>query len=288
MTTTTSPARPTEDRKPIRWGGFGVHAVLLGYTFIALAPIVLIIANSMKSRRAIFDSPFSLPTSETFDLDGYRSVLDGASFDLYFRNSLIVTIASLFLVVLFSTMASHALVEYDFRGNTFLGIYLAIGIMIPIRLGTVSLLQLMVDLSLVNTLWALILVYTAMGIPLGVFLMSQFMRQVPRDLKAAARVDGASEYRVFGLVVPLVRPGMAAVAVFTMLPIWNDLWFPLILAPGEETKTVTLGAQQFLGQFASDWNAVLAALTLAMVPIVVLYVIFSRQFLGGLTDGAIK
>ncbi len=293
MTTTTTPpatppVRSSGDRKPIRWGGFGIHAVLLAYTFIALAPIVLIIANSMKSRRAIFDSPFSLPTSETFDLDGYRSVLDGASFDLYFRNSLIVTVTSLFLVVLFSTMASHALVEYDFRGNTFLGIYMAIGIMIPIRLGTVSLLQLMVNLGLVNTLWALILVYTAMGIPLGVFLMSQFLRQIPRDLKAAARVDGASEYRVFGLIVPLVRPGMAAVAVFTMLPIWNDLWFPLILAPGEDTKTVTLGAQQFLGQFASDWNAVLAALTLAMVPIVVLYVIFSRQFLGGLTDGAIK
>ncbi|MCP3989236.1 MAG: carbohydrate ABC transporter permease [Actinomycetia bacterium] len=284
----TPRTQPTTAKKRIRWGGFGIHAILLAYTFIALAPMVLIIANSMKSRRAIFDSPFSLPNSETFDLDGYRSVLDGASFDVYFRNSLIVTVASLFLVVLFSTMASHALIEYDFRGNTFLGLYMAIGIMIPIRLGTVSLLKLMVNLNLVNTLWALILVYTAMGIPLGVFLMSQFMRQVPKDLKAAARVDGANEYRVFGLVIPLVRPGMAAVAVFTMLPIWNDLWFPLILAPGNDTKTVTLGAQQFLGQFASDWNAVLAALTLAMIPIVVLYIVFSRQFLGGLTEGAIK
>lgn len=278
----------TQRETRIRWGGLGVHAVLLGYTLLALGPIVLIVANSMKSRRAIFDSPFSLPDSDTFDLEGYETVLDSASFDVYFRNSLIVTVASLFLVVLFSTMAAYALVEYDFRGNTLLGLYMAIGIMIPIRLGTVSLLDLMVDLRLVNTLWALILVYTAMGIPLGVFLMSQFMRQVPRDLKAAARVDGASEYRVFGLVVPLVRPGMAAVAVFTMMPVWNDLWFPLILAPSEGTKTVTLGAQAFLGQFASDWNAVLAALTLAMIPIVVLYVLFSRQFLGGLTEGAIK
>jgi raffinose/stachyose/melibiose transport system permease protein len=289
--TKTQPDRPTKPAPPkkgVRWGGLGIHAVLFTYTLIALAPIVLILANSFKSRRAIFDSPFSFPNSETFSLDGYRSVLDGASFDTYFRNSIIVTLASLLLVVLFSTMASHALVEYNFKGNTLLGIYMAIGIMIPIRLGTVSLLKLMVKLELVNTLWALILVYTAMGIPLGVFLMSQFMRQVPKDLKAAARVDGANEYRVFGLVVPLVRPGMAAVAVFTMLPIWNDLWFPLILAPGESTKTVTLGAQQLLGQFASDWNAVLAALTLAMIPIVFLYILFSRQFLGGLTDGAIK
>ena len=118
--------------------------------------------------------------------------------------------------------------------------------------------------------------------------MSQFLRQVPRDLKSAARVDGASEYRVFGLVLPLVRPGMAAVAVFTMLPVWNDLWFPLILAPSEKTRTVTLGASAFLGQFARNWNALLAALTLAIVPILLLYVVFSRQFLRGLTEGAIK
>lgn len=296
MTTTTLPETQPQDRnrdrrakrRQPRWGAWGVHAVLLLYTCIALGPIILIIANSMKSRRAIFDSPFSLPTPDTFDLAGYETVLDEASFDRYFLNSLIVTIASIALVLFLSAMAAHALVEYQFPGNTLMGIYMAIGIMIPIRLGTVSLLDLMVDLSLVNTLWALILVYTAMGIPLGVFLLSQFLRQVPSDLKAAARMDGANEYRVFGLVVPLIRPGLAAVAVFTMLPVWNDLWFPLILAPDDSKRTVTLGAQQFLGQFASDWNAVLAALTLAMVPILLLYIIFSRQFLGGLTEGAIK
>src|SRR5438552_75799 len=140
-----------------------------------------------------------------------------------------------------------------------------IGIMIPIRLGTVSILTLTKKLGLLSgdanlgalfgarwaPLVALILVYTAMGLPLGIFLMSQFMRQVPSDLKNAARVDGAGEYRVFSLTLPLVRPGLAAVAVFTMLPVWNDLWFPLLLAPKEGSRTVTLGAQQFLGQYAS-------------------------------------
>ena len=288
VSSTRSAPNPGRPKKSIRWGSLGIHLILLSYTMLALGPIILIVSNSLKNRRAIFSSPFSLPNSETFSLDGYRSVLEGANFDLYFRNSLIVTLVSLFLVVSFSTMAAHALVEYRFPGNAVLGIYMALGIMIPIRLGTVSILKLMVRLNLVNTLWSLILVYTAMGIPLGIFLMSQFFRQVPSDLKAAARVDGAGEYRVFWLLVPLVRPGMAAVAVFTMMPVWNDLWFPLVLAPGEDTKTVTLGAQAFLGQFASDWNAVLAALTLAMLPIVILYVIFSRQFLGGLTDGAVK
>ena len=282
------PNRIQPGKRRIHWGRWGVHAVLLSYSLLALGPTLLIIMNSLKSRQAIFDDAFSLPSPETFDLVGYETLFSGSSFDVYFRNSFVVTVASVMLVVLFSAMAGFALVEYDFRGNTLLALYLAIGIMIPIRLGTVSILKLMVSLNLINTLWALILVYTAMGLPLGVFLMSQFMRQVPRELKSAARVDGASEYRVFGLVIPLVRPGMAAVAVFTMLPVWNDLWFPLILAPAEGTRTVTLGASAFLGQFERNWNALLAALTLAMVPILLLYIIFSRQFLRGLTEGAIK
>jgi len=173
-------------------------------------------------------------------------------------------------------------------GNALMGLYLSFGIMIPIRLGTVSILRLMVGLGLVNTLGALILVYIAQGLPLTIFILTQFMRQVPHELKEAARIDGASEYRIFWLVLPLVRPALGAIGIFTMIPIWNDLWFPLILAPSDKTATVTLGVQQFLGQFVSDWNAVLASLTLAMIPILVLYIIFSRQMMRSITAGAVK
>ena len=266
----------------------GAHAVLLAYGAFALFPVALVVINSFKERRAIFRSPYALPDADTFSLVGYRTVFSGARFDLYFLNSLIVTGVSLALVLLFASMAAHALAEYRFRGNTLLGLYLALGIMIPIRLGTVSILRIMVALGLTDTLWSLILVYTAQGIPLAVFILSVFMRQVPRELKDAARIDGASEYRIYGLIMPLVRPALGTVAVFTMIPIWNDLWFPLVLASGERTKTVILGAQVFLGQYVNDWNAVLASLTLAMVPIIVLYVIFSRQLIRGLTQGAVK
>lgn len=265
-----------------------IHGVLLLYTLLALGPIALIVMNSFKTRRAIFDSPFTFPNSETFSLKGYETVWERANFVRYFFNSFTVTVVAVGLVVLLGAAAAYALAEYRFTGNTFLTLFLAVGVMIPIRLGTVSILKLMVSLSLVNTLWALILVYTAMGIPLAVFILAQFFRQVPQDLKDAARIDGAGEYRVFLLALPLVRPGLAAVAVFTMLPVWNDLWFPLILAPGESTKTVTLGVQVFLGQFVSDWQAVLAALTLAAIPILLLYIVFSRQMLSGITQGAIK
>lgn len=265
------------------------HAILLTYTVIALFPVFVIVINSFKSRRAIFADPLALPWPEHFDLIGYTTVLNQGDFFAYFQNSLIVTVASLFFVLLFGAMAAFALSEYRFRGNTLAGLYLALGIMIPIRLGTVAILQLMVAGGLVNTLTALILVYTAQGLPLAVFILSEFMRTVSDDLKNAGRIDGLSEYAIFfTLVLPLVRPAMATVAVFTMIPIWNDLWFPLILAPGESTKTITLGSQIFIGQFVTNWNAVLAALSLAIVPVLVLYLIFSRQLIRGITAGAVK
>lgn len=265
------------------------HAVLIAYTAIALFPVLVIVVNSFKSRNAIFRTPLALPGPETFDLIGYATVLSQGNFPLYFWNSLVVTVASLFFVLLFGAMAAFALSEYRFRGNTMMGLYLALGIMIPIRLATVAILQLMVASGLVNTLTALILVYTAQGLPLAIFILSEFMKLVSEDLKNAGRIDGLSEYRIFfRLVLPLVRPSLATVAVFTMIPIWNDLWFPLILAPAESTKTVTLGAQLFLGQFVTNWNAVLAALSLAILPVMILYLIFSRQLIRGITAGAVK
>ena len=273
----------------MRWlQKLGVHAALLLYTLVAISPVLLIIMNSFKSRRAIFTNPLSFPTPETFDLVGYQTVFDRSTFHVYFGNSLIVTVVSLLLILLAGSMAAYALAEYRFKGNAFLGLYMAVGIMIPIRLGTVVLLKMLVALSPPSPLISLVLIYTASGLPLAVFVLSQFMRQVPKELKDAARVDGASEYRIYWMTLPLVRPAIGTVMVINMIPIWNDLWFPLLLASAPETRTVILGAQIFLGQFISDWNAVLASLTLSMLPVIALYFIFSRQLIRGLTAGAVK
>ncbi|WP_223421572.1 carbohydrate ABC transporter permease [Tateyamaria pelophila] len=265
------------------------HAILITYTLIALFPVFVILINSFKTRRAIFREPLALPNADSFSLIGYQTVFNQGDFFLYFQNSMIVTVVSLTLILLFGAMAAFALAEYGFRGNTLMGLYLALGIMIPIRIGTVAILEMMVSTGLVNTLTALILVYTAQGLPLAVFILSEFMRGVSDDLKNAGRIDGLSEYQIFfRLVLPLVRPAMATVAVFNMIPIWNDLWFPLILAPAEEVKTLTLGSQVFIGQFVTDWNAVLSALSMAILPVMILYVIFSRQLIRGITSGAVK
>ena len=289
-TLTSVPLRPTLVQRSFGPAGqLWVHIELCLYAVIALFPIALILINSVKSRQAIFDNPMALPTPESFSLIGFHKVVSNTHFLLYFGNSLIVTLGSLVLIVLFGAMAGWALSEYKFRGNRLMTLFMAIGIMIPIRLGTVSILQLVVALDLINTRTALILVYTAQGLPLAVMILSEFIRQIPAELKDAARCDGVGEFKIFfQIILPLIRPAIATVAVFTMIPAWNDLWFPLILAPGDETRTVTLGVQQFIGQYATDWNSVLAALSLAVIPVLILYTLFSRQLIRGLTAGAVK
>jgi raffinose/stachyose/melibiose transport system permease protein len=253
------------------------HLILIGFTVLALFPIVLIVMNSFKIKKAIFGDPFALPNSATFSLIGYETVFQRSSFQTYFVNSMVVTISALLLTLWIGSMASFALSEYPFKGNAFMAVYLSIGIMIPIRLGTVGILRMMVAQSCE---------YSA-GFDPGLhcssvtfdgFILTALCARC-HATKEAARLDGASEYQIYGLVVPLVRPALGAIGIFTMIPIWNDLWFPLILAPSSKTATITLGVQQFLGQFDSDWNAVLSSLTLAMIPILLFYLIFSQQMI---------
>jgi raffinose/stachyose/melibiose transport system permease protein len=267
----------------------GVHAVLIAYTLLAVLPILLVIMNSFKNRNAIFGSPLSPPTAATFSLVGYSKVLGNAHVFTYFTNSMIVTLGSMFLVLLFGAMAAWALTEYKFRGSTIVALYLAIGIMVPIRLGSVAIVTMMRQAGLNDTLTALVLVYVAQGLPMSIFILSEFIEQIPKDLRDAARCDGVPETRIFfEVIAPLLRPAIATVAVFTIVPIWNDLWFPLILTSSESTHTITLGVQQFLGQYITDWNSVLSALSLAILPVVAIYVVFSRQLISGLTAGAVK
>jgi raffinose/stachyose/melibiose transport system permease protein len=273
-------------RRTVTPSAIGKHGVLLVYTAIALFPVVLVVMNSFKERRAIFRTPLAFPDAETFSLVGYETLEKRGDFPAYLLNSVVVTGGTLILVLLFGSMAAFALARYRFRFNRLLGLYLALGIMIPIRIGTVSILRLMVDLGLTNTQLGLILVYTAAGLPLAVFILTTFFMGVPQELVDAARVDGAGHGRIFAMVTRLSGAALATVGILTMIPIWNDLWWPLLISPG--VPTLTLGTQQFLGQFVSDWNAVLAALTVAIIPMLLLYIIFNRQFVRGLMGGAVK
>ena len=266
----------------------GMHAVLIAYSLLAMFPIFLTIINSFKEQSNIFKKPYSLPLGSIFSLGGYQTVFQNADIFNYLRNSLIVTGGSVAFTLLFGAMAAFALGVYKFRGSTLVALYMSIGIMIPIRLGPVSIVHMSQAFGLTGRLQGLIFVYIAQNIPLAVFILTQFIREVPIELIDAARIDGASEYRIFLLVVPLIRQALFSVTVFTMIPIWNDLWFPLVMAPGSDTKTITLGIQVFTGEFGSNWPALLAALTLAMLPVLIIYIVFSRQMIKGLMAGAVK
>ena len=284
----TEPPTPTR-RRPRRAGdvltGGGVHLLLIVMGLFSVVPILIVLMNSFKTTQGIFGAPFALPDSETFNLQGYINVFTRGNFLLNYQNSLIVTLATIVLTIVLGTLAAWALVEYKVPITPVLAGFFVVGIMLPIRLGTVPLIKIMTSWGLMDTLTALILVYTAMQLPLAIALMTTYFRAVPNELKEAARIDGAGEWRTLGITLPIVRVGIAAVASITMLPVWNDLWFPLILAPSKQNQTVTLGVQQFVGQFQNDYPALLASLTLGAVPLVILFAVFSRQYIAGLTKG---
>lgn len=281
-------ATPTRKR-PRRAGdvfaGGGVHLLLIVMGLFSVVPILIVLMNSFKTTQGIFGAPFALPDAETFNLQGYINVFTRGNFLLNYQNSLIVTLATIVLTIVLGTLAAWALVEYKVPITPVLAGFFVVGIMLPIRLGTVPLIKIMTSWGLMDTLTALILVYTAMQLPLAIALMTTYFRAVPNELKEAARIDGAGEWRTLGITLPIVRVGIAAVASITMLPVWNDLWFPLILAPSKQNQTVTLGVQQFVGQFQNDYPALLASLTLGAVPLVILFAVFSRQYIAGLTKG---
>ena len=265
-----------------------VHLSLLVFVLLAIGPILVIVINSFKTTDGIFSGPLKLPDSKTFSLEGFKRAVENGNFIKNYFNSTVITLGSTFLTVVCSCLAAYGITEYTTKLSAMIAGLFTIGIMLPVTLGTVVILKMMVKFHLLNTHLSLILVYVGISVPLGVILMVTNFRTVSNDLKEAARIDGANEFKTFRIVLPLVMPGVAAVAAITMLPVWNDLWFPLILTTGPETQTLTLGIQQFVGVHTNDWEALIASLVLGAIPLIVLFTLFSKQFIKGLSDGYSK
>ena len=266
----------------------GLAQALLGAnTLLVVLPMVFMVLSSLKTTREIFQRPFALPA--VFRWDNYAEVWGAAHFAVYFRNSVIVTVASMVLILGAGTLAAYALGRYQFRGGDLLFLFFLSGIMVPIRLAVIPLFILMRDLRLLDTLWALILVYAASGLPSAVFILTGFFRTLPQDLDHAARIDGAGELGILlRVLLPLVRPALAIVTVYNIIPIWNDFFFPLVFIHREDAKTLPLGLTVFFGQYQTNWALLFAGLTLAAAPVLALYVVMSQQFIKGLTAGAVK
>ncbi|MCL4515546.1 MAG: carbohydrate ABC transporter permease [Firmicutes bacterium] len=265
----------------------GLHVMLLAYSIVVLYPFFLMIVTSFKSTREIFFSPFGLPAQPGFET--YLKVWKNASFNVYFANSAIITGVSVLLILAVGSLAAYGLARYNFRMNTAIYLFFLAGLMLPIRLGIVPLFLLMKNLNLVDTRSALILTYVANGMPFAIFVLTGFFRTLPGELEEAARLDGCGEFMIFHRVMlPLIRPALATVTIFNFVPLWNDLFFPLIFIRSDALKTIPLGMTLFFGQYETEWGLLFAGLVIATIPLATLYLFMSRQFIKGLTAGAIK
>ncbi|WP_407649440.1 carbohydrate ABC transporter permease [Brevibacillus composti] len=262
---------------------------LFAYLFVlvALYPIVLMIGSSFKSNVEIFTNPLSFPKS--FQLDTYRKLWEAVPFADFLMNSIIVSVTSVLLIAVTSAMAAFYLARFSYRWTGVLYFFFILGLMIPVKLGIVPLFLLMKKLGLLNSLWSLILIYTASGIPISVFILTGFFRTLPVELEEAARIDGCNHFQVFWKVLlPLIRPALGTVVIINFISAWNDFFFPLIFIQEEALKTIPVGMMVLFGEYETDWSLLFAGLTLSALPMIAVFLLASRQFMEGLTAGAVK
>jgi raffinose/stachyose/melibiose transport system permease protein len=271
----------------LRWAAIGFHVVLGAYALVVLYPLLIMLLSSIKSTKELYTNPFSIPSTPLWS--NYARAWKEANFAVYFKNSLWITLAATAVILLSASMASFVLGRIKFRLSPWVFALFVAGLVIPGRLAIIPLFLLVRDLHLLNTHTGLILIYTAHAMPFSIFLLTTFFRQIPHELEEAAVVEGAGMFTVYWrIMLPLVRPALATVAIFEFLHIWNDFFFPLIFLRSEKLMTIPVGLSVFFGEYATDWASLFAALAISILPVIVMFIAMSKQFIAGLTAGAIK
>jgi len=257
------------------------------YAFVSLAPLTLMVLNSLRTTRQMAQDPLGLPDS--FNLVSYEKAWVTASFSTYFINSMFVTIASVFLGTAVSLMAAYVFARSKRKLFIWMeGLFLS-GLLLPVFLAILPLFYLFDALGLISNLGGLILIYSALSIPFSSFILAAFFRQLPIELEEAARIDGAGYFRTFFFILlPLVKPAIATVVVFRFVPIWNDFFYPLMLMRDRASYTLPVGLTRFFGEYQTDWATLFAGLTIATIPLVVVFLFASKQLVSGLTAGMSK
>lgn len=283
----SSPSRGPRTGRRTTVGGVAASTFLWLYAAISIAPLLLMVSNSLRTTQDMARQPLGLPLPP--DFTSYQKAWVTASFETYFVNSIFVTVMSVVLSTAVSLLAAYAFART--RSKWFLGmegLFLS-GLMLPVYLAILPLFFMLDSLGLVSNLWSLILVYAALGIPFSTFVLASFFRQLPIELDEAARLDGAGPFATFWRVhLPLVKPAIATVIVFRFVPVWNDFFYPLILIRDQSAYTLPVGITRFFGEYQTDWATLFAGLTLATIPLVVLFLIATKQIVSGLTAGMSK
>lgn len=271
--------------------GIGMRSLqyLFAYLFalISIYPIFLMVSSSFKTNVDIFTNPLSLP--KELSIEPYQKLWEAVPFGEYLLNSIIVSMGSVAFILVFSSLAAYYIARFPYKWNGFLYFFFLIGLMIPIKLGIVPLFLLMKKFDLLNSLWSLILIYTASGIPISVFILTGFFRTLPVELEEAARLDGCHYFRIFwNVLLPLMRPALGTVMIINFIQVWNDFFFPLIFIQEESMKTIPVGMLGMFGEYETDWSMLFSGLTLSALPMILVFLIASKQFMEGLTSGAVK
>ncbi|WHT19781.1 carbohydrate ABC transporter permease [Crossiella sp. CA-258035] len=280
-----------------RWTGVGArpapavgrvfaYAGLVALALVVLAPVVWTVLSSFKtSTELALRPPRLLP--ESFRPDNYVDALGRFNFVIYLRNSVLVTVAATVLTLVVNTMAAYALAKYNFRGRTTLFLVILGTIMVPLQVIFIPVYQVVADLGLVNSLWGLII--PAVATPTGVFLLRQYMLTIPDELIEAARIDGAGELRIFlRVVLPLCRPALAVVAIFSVVWRWNDFLWPLVVAQDEHTYTLQVALARFAAEEVVPVNLIMAMSVVTMAPVLVVFLLMQRQIVQGIAQTGFK
>ncbi|WP_274653210.1 carbohydrate ABC transporter permease [Paenibacillus humicola] len=265
----------------------GIYVVAVGYAVIALFPMLLMIVSSFRPNVDILTKPLSLP--KKWSAVSYETLFVKLHYASYIKNSVFVSAVMLALLLLFSVMASYYISRFPYKWNNGLFFYFLIGMMLPIKLGLVPLFLLVKQLHLMNSLWSITLIQLASSIPLAVLILTGFFRTLPNELEEAARIDGAGHMgMLLKVLAPLMKPAIGTVTIIHFIGVWNDFFFPMIFIQDEAKKTITVGMLKLFSEFTTDWSVLFAGLTLSSLPMILLFFFASRQFMDGITAGAVK
>jgi len=271
-----------------------VYLVLLTYFLVVVYPMVWLLYTSLKTDKSIFLDPFELPEWGNLQWTNFANAWTKGNFGSYFGNSVIMTVATVLLTVLLSAMAAYALSRFQFRGARPLFFYFLAGLMIPLQLAIVPLFFQMRDMELLNSRFGLLTVYVAFGMPFSVFILTGFFKSLPTELYESALIDGAGEIKAFWtIMLPLARPGLITVAIFTFLGTWNEFFMAFMFLSGkgsEHLRTLPLGLANLtiVSQYRSDWGMAFAGLVLVMLPTLLVYAVLQKHLSKGITMGALK
>jgi N-acetylglucosamine transport system permease protein len=265
------------------------HVLLSVWTIIVIVPFLWVLLSSFKTTKEILASPFSLPAHWQFD--NYAHAWTDAGIRQFFLNTVIVVGAALVLVMLLGSMCAYVLARFRFRGSRFIYYLMLAGLTFPIFLAIVPLFFVLKNLGLINTLPGLTVVYVAFALPFTVFFLYSFFRALPDDIYEAALIDGAGEWRTFfRIMLPMARPGIAAVAIFNFLGLWNQFLLPVALNTDQSRYVLTQAMASFASQagYAVDFGALFAAVVITVVPVLIVYVIFQRRLEGSVSRGTFR